>query len=372
MVTAVTAQGETPFCATVCQPDGPAPIPIPPGPTPPGPISCVDYFLVNTTTINSDFTWDPYPDATGYNVYISDDSSPTSFVKQYSNIPVSVLPLDCQSAIVTAITPTGESPTSCAPVHFCSSVLAPCGHVTFDPLTLAPWAWFRADSFPPSTPDSTLIGDPGLEWLDQSGNGRHAVTDTATLGPQPEYVPAFFGTMPGIRFGGVGGGGGPTRLKIPSFSGAGQYTVIAVHQLRNGNPGGIFLGTSLLANLNSGFGRNGDRLSLGDSGGVSHLSSILCTPNVVPPLCGSFRRNASNDLIYWENSIDRSPGSTEAASIPFDLIGATKTFAFYSWMIGHLGEVLIFDRYLSDAQVTAIVERYLRPRWCFVDCAPES
>jgi hypothetical protein len=107
VVTAVTADGETPFCDAICVGNQGSAIP-PLFPTPV--LDCVNYYLVNRTFTTSEFTWDPYPDAIGYNVYVSPVIDPDAFVLDRINIPLSVLDIADQNVKVTAITPWGETP----------------------------------------------------------------------------------------------------------------------------------------------------------------------------------------------------------------------------------------------------------------------
>ncbi len=119
VVTAITADGESPFCASVQNGWAPSTRPIIfPTPT----LACVNYFLTDTTIARSNFTWDAYPEALGYNVYASTLENPTVFSLDRANIPLSVLEIEDQNIIVTAITPNGETP-KCDPITFSSDCL---------------------------------------------------------------------------------------------------------------------------------------------------------------------------------------------------------------------------------------------------------
>jgi hypothetical protein len=73
-------------------------------------------------------------------------------------------------------------------------------------------------------------------------------------------------------------------------------------------------------------------------------------------------------LSFWENTLDRSPVLTEGGALNSELIGAVQTFAFYTWFVGWIGEILVFDRFINNPSLVNLVEGYLRPRWCFTDC----
>lgn len=375
VVTAVTAQGETPFCATVCQPDGPAPIPIPPGPTPPGPISCVNYFLTNTTLVSSDFTWDAYPDATGYNVYISEDATPSTFTLAYANIPVSTLPLNCQSAIVTAITPTGESPRSCEPIHFCGPTGACGGHITFDPSTLSPWAWFKADALP-----VVADGTPVTLWPDSSGNGRDAAQDL-TRGSPPEYWQNILGagTLPALKYGPVGSLNAALKLNtVFSIAGNSSFTVIAIwwnftesvqplfgEVFPNGN---ACVWASTSQNPSKGLACRTD------------ASNDLNSPQFTTALGGdaymTAHRRDSQTVYFREGNVSRGSitenGSNGVSgAIRGSLLGANQSSSInVNHMNGYLAEVLLFTTFLTDAQVDAIFTRYAQPKWCLPNVIP--
>jgi hypothetical protein len=116
-VTATTADGESPFCPAVQNGFAPSNRPII-FPTPA--MDCVNYFLTDTTIARSNFTWDAYPGALGYNVYAAPMTDPTNFSLFRENIPLSTLEIADQEIIVTAITENGETP-KCAPIEFSSS-----------------------------------------------------------------------------------------------------------------------------------------------------------------------------------------------------------------------------------------------------------
>lgn len=104
-VTAITPNGETSLTCDplhFCVPDVP----------------CVNYFLTDITDSTANVTWDPYTGATGYNVYRAPEDAPAAFVLTETNIPLSVVSIDCEYVIVTAIAPLGETP-QCTPVHYC-------------------------------------------------------------------------------------------------------------------------------------------------------------------------------------------------------------------------------------------------------------
>lgn len=92
--------------------------PAPPAPAPVG-LPCVTYYLTDNTSLSSNFTWNPYPDATSYNIYRTLPANPDRFVKTQSNIPLMVLPINCESIVVTANTPIGET-LACEPITYCS------------------------------------------------------------------------------------------------------------------------------------------------------------------------------------------------------------------------------------------------------------
>jgi hypothetical protein len=92
--------------------------PAPPAPPPVG-LPCVNYYVINASSLGAEFTWDPYPEATSYNIYRDLPEQPNGFVKTQSNLPVSVLPIDCENIVVTANTPLGET-LACVPITHCS------------------------------------------------------------------------------------------------------------------------------------------------------------------------------------------------------------------------------------------------------------
>lgn len=121
VVTAVTGDGETPFCDAICVGQQGSSIP-PLFPTPD--LDCVNYYLVDRDFSTSNFTWDPYPDALGYNVYTSPVTDPDNYTLDRINIPLSVLPIADANVKVTAITQYGETP-HCPAITFS----AHCGEV---------------------------------------------------------------------------------------------------------------------------------------------------------------------------------------------------------------------------------------------------
>ena len=370
VVTAITADGETPFCAPVhLGTVGPTPPPIPPiPPIPPVVLTCVGAFLTNTTAFTSDFSWTPYAGATGYNVYISEDATPTTFNLAYSNVPVGIYPLVCQSAIVTAITPDGETPKDCTPVHFCNTHVGPCGPISMDPSSLAPYAWWKADSFP-ALADTTPVGGPGLEWVDQSGNGRDAVTGLSN----PTYrSPGLF--FPGSGLPSVQFGNGAGDLQFAPWSVGNQdFTLVFLYAATPGGPLNIFLGcddpfpgyptVASASHGTYGFGDNtcGSVPSPADACADGGIGSGH--PNV------AIYRRVGGVLSFWNNSMDL--GSVSYACSfwrPLKRLGASYLYAGFGRLEGNFGEVMLFDKGISDANIISLVEDYLRPKWCLTDC----
>ena len=363
VVTAVTGAGETPFCDPVCQASGPTP------PIPPSNLPCANYYLVNTTESASDFTWDPYPEATGYNVYSASDTDSMNFVLTHSNIPVSVLPIDCESIIVSAITPAGASP-ACDPIHFCP-VGPPipegaCGPMPFDPASLTPWAWWKADSFPVMA-DNTAVGGPGLVWEDQSGNGRHATTGQ----PQPLYrAPGAVFTGPGLPSiqCGIGDNG---SFEIPTFTTPGNFTLVFLYKSAPTGVLNVFLGTEVpfprVADVV--YAEGGSYKKDGEFCGSTASPSDACEDG------GSFSGNANvaifrrigNTLTFFNNGMNLGSVS-DACFHTFTRLGGYVAGVQNHPLNGNFGEVFLFDTGVSDSDLLSLVEGYLRPKWCLIDC----
>jgi hypothetical protein len=300
---------------------------------------------------------------------MSEDATPTMFTLVHSNIPLSVLPIDCQRAVVTAITPAGESST-CAPIHFCNTNVGPCGSILIDPLSLGPVGWWKADSYLPlALGDNTPVGGPGLEWIDQSGNGRSGVTGSTK--PNYRAVNTIFpgSGKPSLDFS-VG------NLDISGLTiGSGDFTFVFLYASTTGAPLNVFLGGVI------GFPHNAPSLAYAVHGqytvedeatGAFHSPTDACAnggnfsghPNIA-----IFRRSG-NRLSFFNNSMNL--GSIDCTSLffsyQFTRLGQYTSAIGNHNLSGNFGEVMLFNKGISDADIVTLVEGYLRPRWCLTDC----
>lgn len=212
-------------------------------------------------------------------------------------------------------------------------------------------AWWMADSF--SLADGTAIGGGGNEWQDQSTFNRDATQATGTA--QPLFKTNIFGTMPSIRF-----DGSNDTLEFSEISlgvNASYTTVLVGKSLNNVDAevlGHAVTNTQVRVNRSAGptvsfFGGSIEQIS-------SAFSSALTNVKMI-----TWRTNGSTDVTsFRENKTARSSGGTGNSSLILNRIGRTSFGGFANW---DYGEIIIYSRLLSDAELDALYDNYLQPKW---------
>lgn len=231
-------------------------------------------------------------------------------------------------------------------------------NATFDPLTLGPWAWYKADSF--NVPNNAGVGGSGTNWVDQSGNGRNATE--VVQANDPIYLANYTNGQPVIQFGPVGTRN--SRLTIPTFlvAKSNNVTIVAVASKIISDSGYILGIASPFLNV--------DNYSI-TSGGIAA------------------RTRTSNDLNFtdgatqsgiWKMRVWRRTGDTwlcrtntgnlnslvnadSSESVTVGQLGAVTGSPSVVYSGFYLGELLIFDKALTDAECDNLYNGYLKPKW---------
>ncbi len=365
IVTAVTANGESPFCieAMVC-PGVTPPIPVPP-------TECVNFYLTDITPVSANFTWDAVLGATGYNVYAAPSADPLNFSLLHGNVAEpTVFPIDCQRIKVSALNSVGEGPICEPAIEFCyTPPIGACGTLIFNPAVLSPAAWWKADSYLPMA-DASYVGGPGLEWTDQSGSGRDAVT--GSVGAFYRSPDLFFpgSGLPSVQF-----GNGAGDLDFPVLNvGAGDFTFVFLYAANVGGPLNIFLGQV-------GTGFTADTIAYAVHGGYA-INDANCGSFTTPvdacanggigsghPNVAIFQRSGGV-LYFWNNSTKLGSVASVCTFSGFTRLGAYVSGVSSARLEGNFAEVFLFNSALSDSTIVSLVEGYLRPKWCLTDCVP--
>lgn len=247
------------------------------------------------------------------------------------------------------------------------AVPATCGTITFNPSTLNPWAWYKADSFT-NTGNGLQVGGAGTNWIDSSGNGRNAVE--VSLAGDPIYTTNVFNSGgPGLLFGPVGTRN--SRLSIPigfQIAQSNSFTVVAFAR----HPTGVSLYPTLgITNFNL----NNDFVGVGTDYPRTRTSTsndLLGDEDSQPGNTYTqnkmrvWRRNGGVvdwwfDLFSYNQSVASGAGS--AISLGWiNAIATVGSSVTYGNM--YLGELMLFTNYVSNSDLTNLYTRYFVPKYC--------
>jgi hypothetical protein len=125
---------------------------------------------------------------------------------------------------------------------------------------------------------------------------------------------------------------------------------------------------SAATNPSQGITRIPNEINVGRPDGLGGNSDTLCAGSGA--VCLTTRRTGDT-VTFRENVMARGSIGSASGTFRFDWLGCIEGQAapnLYIGMSGWMFEVFILDRYVSDEDIDALVEGYLRPRWCLVDC----
>jgi hypothetical protein len=87
------------------------------------------------------------------------------------------------------------------------------------------------------------------------------------------------------------------------------------------------------------------------------------------PNVAIYRRSAGMTT-FWNNSTILGTVADALFYQPFTRLGGYQNASGGHRLEGNFGEVLLFDKAISDDNIIDLVEGYLRPKWCLTDCVP--
>ncbi len=207
--------------------------------------------------------------------------------------------------------------------------------------------WWKADSFALS--DADPIGGTGVEWTDQSGVGNHLTQ--ASSGARPLFKTNIFGSQPAIRFDGA-----DDELTIPTAITPTNWTIVGV--CKNIAADSMLLGSSTSSFQVRIMRSAANTVSYYD-GANDNVSQTLGTTAASARMT-SWRRDGSNNLLFRENTTDRSPGQTTSVALSVNRVGRTSYGQFFS---GDMGEIVIWSTSLTNTQLDDLYNSYFKPKW---------
>jgi len=209
-----------------------------------------------------------------------------------------------------------------------------------------PARWFRADEG-----IELADGRKISSWRDQSAYGAHAMMDT-DASRQPEFVAAGLNGKPEVYFGGA------QSLYFPVFNSV-KFTLFAVG--RNSNPTDNF---SIIIGPGGDTGNNQLRWDDGDTlmfVGLEINIPVTEFPfgNTRVPHLVSVRNTGSVLEVYRDGELKGQLATVTTGGWDVAQLGGWFSQDF---MIGSLSEVVMYDRSLTDAELTgtqaALLEKY--------------
>lgn len=212
--------------------------------------------------------------------------------------------------------------------------------------------WWRADSF--ALGDDTEVGGVGVEWIDQSGAGRHA----ATTFTKPKYRANIFGTMPAIEF-------TAADQSFLAFTTTGQLASLSVcvvmrakssdtiYRVMVGSSGSpeTFAAESTNKVLQATLRDNTTIDTAGWSGAI----------NSATPTCATMvMDNAAGTVRIFEKLTERVNQSVTGL-MELNYIGTGNTIGRF--LDGHIAELAIWDTALTDAHRALLFDQWFKPRY---------
>lgn len=219
----------------------------------------------------------------------------------------------------------------------------------FSPMSFANIAgWLRADV--PGFPliDGTLVGDPGTQWLDQSGNGRDASNSGSG---KPTLELGEVNGKPVIRFDSLG-----ELLGFPELSFTGDFTVIFVGRTTVGADTIWFGHASDNDQLRRNVGGGNDAASYAGSG--FHQSTAFSGLSSVFQMT-TWRRSGTT-FSWRQNKTARSTASEAVQTLRINTICNNP---FLSSGRGDAGEIVFYTAHRSDAEVDQLFDQWFQSRW---------
>ena len=197
--------------------------------------------------------------------------------------------------------------------------------------------------------DSTITGDPDItQWTDLSGNNRHLTQDTATHYPQKTTLGAWIA----VQFDGTA-----DHFEITSGIPHGDFTVIAVVQIANTATVRTVIGGDTNAfqfRFNA-----GENLCMAKTGidiVYSNCYATDCPDGAIEIVAGKWDDAAAYK--FWINGAADGNGATALdVSANTTYVGKSMTAATELFS-GYLLALAVYTEYLSDANVTAVMDYY--------------
>lgn len=215
--------------------------------------------------------------------------------------------------------------------------------------------------------DGLVDTDPVVQWDDLSGQGNHATQ--ATEANQPTYVASSINSLPCVRFVTVNAEWLAVNGVIGAFSGTGRpFTLIAVLDLATiaGTASWFSVGHSgtttqhLFCFCNSGAYTITKVDDSAVSANVATGGDATTNPQVVV-----IRHTGTATTIYVNGTNETSGSSAQdvgAMTVNIATVGARRRSVVGNFWDGDLGELIIYNRILSDSQ-RADIETYLGTKW---------
>lgn len=211
----------------------------------------------------------------------------------------------------------------------------------FSPLSIPGFAgWYKADSL--SLANNAAI----TQWNDSSPFARHLTQ--GTVANQPLFKTNQVNGFPGILF-----DGSNDFFSLPSLTLATDFTVLCVNTSAIST--GEILGNTV-TNRQFRVNRSGTNCSF-FAGGSEIIMSGGTTTQTARKLLG-WRRTGST-VSFRENATNRTGGS-DSNSTTVNEVGNTSFSDPYN---GTIFEIVIYSRFLTDAENDQLYNKYFKPKW---------
>lgn len=190
--------------------------------------------------------------------------------------------------------------------------------------------------------DMTVVGGPGLEWIDKTGNGHDGASGSGVV---QFRTAGIAGTHPALQFTG-------DSLVFAGITMAGDFTIIVIAETLGDTS---WLGNNA-ANVQIRRRRSGVNNASFFPGAPSEIISDLFTDD--DEIMMVVWRRSGTTVSFRENKTARNSGSN-GGSFTYNQFG----FSQFVGGIGDCGEIMVYDQALSDADLDQLYDDYAKLRW---------
>jgi hypothetical protein len=231
------------------------------------------------------------------------------------------------------------------------------GNPTITPASFAGLVgWWDANAL--SYTNATPIDNASAKWTDLSGQTNNLIQ--ATAANRPQVLTNIINGKRAVRFDGLAS---PNNDKLAmtstiAFAAHSNFTAIVVGLVTADS---VLIGCVAASGVQIRRTVSVEKMIVADQSN-SHFSDLFATAHGTAQMM-TVRRTGDNITIR-ENKTDRSNGAfASTGAISYDTVGTTDSGGTAVPLTGDIGEIMIYNTYLSDADCDSLYDSYLQSKW---------